>query len=446
MRALIKKTAVLAAAFTAFAWAAAAGAGTFQAGAAKVDITPDVNKWKVNSIGYFSQKQMTSVNDPVFCKALVVSDGREKAAIVTCDLMGTPPILRQKVLAEIESDGFNSENLLISCSHTHSGPGNMMPILPARLGFGPYIEELTIWTAHQIARAVKEAQAGMKPAVLKVAEARIEGVTRNRRDPAGSYNYDTRRFTSAYDPDNPENIVDPTLTLLRIDATDGSPIAVLFHFATHGTVLGAENLALSADWPGVSQQIIEQAVPGAVAMYMNGAEGDQAPAMNEGDGISDLEYLQVIGKKIADGVLKNYDRARPVEAVPIRTAMVTRKAPPGNKLLGYRVPKALVRHYFHGLPLQALRLGDVVFMALPVEMVSEAGLAMKNGARGQGVHYPLVAGLANDHLLYAATPDDFEQGGYEVDNTALGETEAGLIIGEQMLLVRKVMGLGQARQ
>jgi hypothetical protein len=47
--------------------------------------------------------------------------------------------------------------------------------------------------------------------------------------------------------------------------------------------------------------------------------------------------------------------------------------------------------------------------------------------------------LANDHLLTAATPRDFEAGGYEVYNTALGEVEAGIIIGGQLLLVRELM-------
>jgi hypothetical protein len=49
-----------------------------------------------------------------------------------------------------------------------------------------------------------------------------------------------------------------------------------------------------------------------------------------------------------------------------------------------------------------------------------------------------IAGLANDYLLYCAVPDQFAQGGYEVGNTAHGQIEAGLVIGEEMMMARKL--------
>jgi neutral ceramidase len=416
-----------------------AAAATFMAGAATADITPDIQKWKVNSIGYGSHKVMTGVHDRQFCEALAVSDGANEAMLITCDLMGTPPVLRAKVLKGLEGTGLTDVNLLMACSHTHSGPGNMMPNLIARIGFGGYQEPLTQWTADQIVAAAKQARANQKPALMKVAVTDLPGVTMNRRDPAGSYDYDTRRFTAAYDPHNPENATDPALTVIKIDGADGAPIALLFHFATHGTVLGPKGLDLSADWVGSARAKIIAAAPGYNVMYMNGAQGDQAPAMDQSNPISDVEYLDVIGGKVAAGVLGTMGQAAPAEAAPVRTVMARLPVTPGDKVLGYRLPKLLTKRYFHELPLQAVRLGDVVFMALPVEAVTEIGQAMKAGARGQGVRYPLVAGLANDHLMYAATPHDFERGGYEVDNTVLGPPEAGILIGEQMLLVRQAL-------
>lgn len=425
-------------ALLAVAWSLSALAGEFRAGAAQADITPDVHKWKVNSIGYASHKVMTGVNDPILCQALAAGDGESLAMIVTCDLMGTPPVLRKKILDGLAGTGITDDNLLVSCSHTHSGPGNMMPNLVARIGFGGYREELTQWTAERIIAAAGQALGSMRPAGVMAATTQLPGVTRNRRDPAGSYDYDTRRFSNAYDPDNPANPTDPELTVIKIEGSDGQTIALLFHFATHGTVLGPENLDLSADWPGAARKKVQAGVPGAVVMYMNGAEGDQAPAMDIDDH-TDLEYLDIIGGKAADGVLSIIGHAQPVEAVPVRAVMERRRVPPGNKIMGLKVPKALIKHYFPGMPLQVVRMGDVVFMALPVEAVTEIGQAMKQGARGQGVKFPLVAGLANDHGLYAATPAQFEQGGYEVENTVFGEIEAGLLIGEQMLLVRRVL-------
>lgn len=418
----------------------AASASAFMAGAASADITPDLSVMKVPSSGYGARgkKPMEGVHDPIRCKALVVSDGAEKAAIVTCDLVGISPDLRSTVLAAVQGTGIDDHNLLMTASHTHSGPGAMLNNSIAGLVFGKYNDQLTRQTADRIAAAVKQADSSMQSAVLKVGTAAAPDATRNRRDPAGSYNYDTRRFSSAYDPNNPRNGIDPAVTVAAAVGDDGRPIAVLVSFATHGTVLGPDNMLLSADWPGVMQKRIEDAVPGAVAMYMNGAEGDQAPAMAEDDH-SDIEYLDIIGAKVADAALAALESAAPVSAAPVAAVMERRAMPPGKVVMGYRVPSALIKHYFPEMPLQAVRIGDVVFMAAPLEMVTVIGQTMKSGALGQGVKHPIVAGLANDTLLYCAAPEDFPQGGYEVGNTIFGETEAGTVIGEEMLLVRKLM-------
>ncbi len=412
----------------------------FTAGAAAADITPDLTAMKVPSSGYGARgkKPMEGVHDPVHCKALVVSDGAGKAAIVTCDMVGISPTLRKKVLAGVAGTGIDDHNLLMAASHTHSGPGAMLKNAIAGVVFGKYNDKLTQQTADRIAAAVKQADAAMRPAVLKVGTATAPDVTRNRRDPAGSYNYDTRRFTPAYDPNNPKNGTDPVVTVVEAVGEDGKPIAALVSFATHGTVLGPDNMQLSADWPGVMQKKIEAALPGAVALYMNGAEGDQAPAMVQ-DNHTDLEYLDIIGGKVADAALAGLDHAQPVAAAPVTAIMERRAMPPGKVVMGYHVPSFLIKHYFPEMALQAVRVGDVVFMAAPLELVTAIGQTMKSGARGEGVRYPIVAGLANDTLLYCATPDDFAQGGYEVGNTIYGKTEAGTVIGEEMLLVRKIM-------
>jgi len=320
----------------------------------------------------------------------------------------------------------------------------------AMLGFlfGGYNEELATETAARITAAIKKADQTKRPAVIKAGVAEVEDTVRNRRDPAGSYDYDTRRFTNAYDPDHPHNLTDPEVTAVRIDGADGAPIAVLFNFAAHGTVLGADNMLISADWPGVTQREIQQAMPGAVAMFINGAIGDQAPTMIDGDPATDLEYLEIIGGKVFEGVMEALDKAETIEASPVMAVMERRAVPPGKPFIDSAlngrpihvpIPKSLVRKYFPEIPLQTVRIGDVVIMGSPMEMVTEIGWTMKQGAKGQGARYPVIAGLANDKSMYCVTPDDFPQGGYEVGLTIYGEIEAGVLIGEQMLLVRKTM-------
>src|SRR6476619_1088683 len=61
---------------------AAAG---LQIGAAETDITPPVG---FRMAGYFSERLATGTHDPLKAKALVLNDGKEKMALVFCDLIG----------------------------------------------------------------------------------------------------------------------------------------------------------------------------------------------------------------------------------------------------------------------------------------------------------------------------------------------------------------------
>jgi len=410
------------------------------AGAAVADITPDLGEMKVPSAGYGARGRtpMEGVHDPVKCKALVVSDGVERACLVTCDVGGVSVQVRDMVLADVDDLGIEDRNLMMTASHTHSGPGAMTKNWILGLIFGSYNPDLARQTADRITAAIREADDAMVPAVVRVGVTELPEVVRNRRDPAGSYDYDTRRFTDAYDPDDPANLTDPILTTIRFDAKGMKPIAVIVSFAAHPTVLGADNLQISADWPGAMQRDVEAALPGAVAMFINGAIGDQAPTMHDGDGIGDFEYVEKIGVEVARGAISTMDRLESVSGTPVGAAMARREIPPGNVVMGYKVPRSLVKHYFPEMPLQVIRIGEVALIGAPVEMVAEIGLTIKDGARGMGVKVPIIAGLANDKLAYCVTPDQIPEGGYEVGATLFGEIEAGLIIGEEMMLLRSL--------
>src|SRR6267142_3095148 len=105
--------------------------------------------------------------------------------------------------------------------------------------------------------------------------------------------------------------MNPILSVLRADGDDGKCRALLVHFATHPTLLGASNMLISAEWPGVLQQELEAAFPGAVALYCNGAEGDQSP--DGAKGTDEFSRVQDFGSRLAE---KAEALARKVETRP----------------------------------------------------------------------------------------------------------------------------------
>ena len=72
--------------------------------------------------------------------------------------------------------------------------------------------------------------------------------------------------------------IDPEIGILRLDRTDGRPLAVVYNFAMH-PIMGASNGGNTADITGFSSKVIEDALGhGAMALFMQGCGGDINPA------------------------------------------------------------------------------------------------------------------------------------------------------------------------
>ena len=83
----------------------------------------------------------------------------------------------------------------------------------------------------------------------------------------------TRRTRDRNSP-NPDRPVDHDVPVLRVVGSDGNLKAVLFGYACHNTVTGF--YTINGDYAGYAQAL-EQAHPGAVALFLMGAGGDQNP-------------------------------------------------------------------------------------------------------------------------------------------------------------------------
>jgi hypothetical protein len=71
--------------------------------------------------------------------------------------------------------------------------------------------------------------------------------------------------------------LDPEIVVLKLTTVGGTPLALVWNFAIHGTMLSAGDLRLSGDVMGVASARLEQKL-GAPALFVNGAVGDVSPA------------------------------------------------------------------------------------------------------------------------------------------------------------------------
>ena len=240
-------------------------AAALRAGTAKVDITPVGGEqlW-----GYEDRvKPATGTLDPLYARVLVLEAGDKRLAIVTLDLGRTfgPPEIQQ--LRESARTTSKISCLLVTASHTHSAP-----VIADEYKHGTPAWERT--AIERIEHAIEQAAGGLTEVRIGTGTgATYIGHNRLHVNADGSVSWFERNLTRI-----PTAPVDPTVTVLRIDRADGSPLAILTNYACHPVVFGSDNLRYSADYPGVMNRVVE-AKFGArtLSFFLQGAPGDINP-------------------------------------------------------------------------------------------------------------------------------------------------------------------------
>jgi neutral ceramidase len=241
-------------------------AATLKAGVAKVDITPPpgVPMWG------FAARKTPSVGtlDPLFARVLVLDVDEQRIALVTLDLGRTFGPASLNRLREEAKKSSGVAYVLLAATHTHSGP-LILDEYPS--GKTPNWEATAI---EKILRGINEARAKAVDARLGTGYGAIV-VSHNRRrvKPDGTVVMEARNHERI-----PTSPLDATVGILRVDALDGQPLAVLVNYACHPVVLGPDNLQFSADFPAALSRTVEGSIPGQpMCFFMQGACGDINP-------------------------------------------------------------------------------------------------------------------------------------------------------------------------
>jgi hypothetical protein len=223
-------------------------------GLARADITP---AGSVPLFGYGDRTHdSTGVHDPLSVYAWwLETDGEPPAAWVTLDLcvlgIAAAQDLSRDACTRAELPGLSPHRILLSTTHTHSGPDTLAIHGDAR-PWAPAYRELLV---QRIAAALRAARDRAVPCRVEVRLA-AGSLGVNRRDPAKP--------------------VDPRVVLLSLVDGTGKLRGVLFHYSCHLTVLGVDNYLVSADWAGPVRGALEEEL-GVPACFLQGAEGNIDP-------------------------------------------------------------------------------------------------------------------------------------------------------------------------
>jgi neutral ceramidase len=284
---------VHAAAAAAAAPAAAAGAGGHLVGVGKGDMTGDIAE--VLMMGYAQSSQHAAgMHMRLFARAFVVADAAspsKRVCFVSMDA-GMPSqaqkIALVKRLKTHFADGrYTERNVLISGTHTHSGPSGFFQFALFDLAGSFHVNATAHAFVEGVFDAIVAADADLAPGSISVAEGEVVGANINRSP--SSYLRNPPEERARY----PSGDTDTALVQLRFDRPGGAassgnvaPIALFNWFAVHPTSMNFTNHLISGDHKGTASQYIEQAMsaPGTlpgnetfVAAFASTNLGDVSP-------------------------------------------------------------------------------------------------------------------------------------------------------------------------
>jgi hypothetical protein len=427
--------------------AMAADQPALRVGAAAVDISP--TEFPFNMPGGFSQNLAEKVNDPFHARAVVFDDGTNAVALVVVDSLGVAAeaIEEAKALAA-KKCGVPVENILVSSTHTHSGPpSNAKTGRPAEVAYRPKL-------IAGIADAVAQAHAARKPAKVAASSHPLPDEVFNRRwylkpgkmqpNPFGLYD-----IVKMNPPNNPETLdrpagpTDPDFGVIAAVDARNKPLALYASYSLH-YVGGIPPRSASADYYGEFCRLVPArlgAGEGFVAALANGTSGNinNIPFGTVRPPREPMEQIRLVAAKAADAAwfavkkIDKYESAVPVRMITRPITLKTRKPTPEQIARAKdvvavkdeaelaKLPRLAPDYARRTLglagaaetitvPLQAIRIGDIAVVGIPFETFVETGLELKQKSP---FGRTFVIGIANGYNGYLPTPAHHKLGGYE---------------------------------
>ncbi len=405
-------------------------------------ITPERG---VGLAGYFNQRPNRGVLDDVFVKALLFEQDGVVTGFVVYDLCGASDDMVERLRKRLVEKGFPyGENLILSCTHTHTGPEVRRNLEQV----ANYLEELT----EKAACAVKEAFANLRPGTLEVASTVNNPYGYVRRFWMKNGKVTTNPGKLNPEIDRVEGDFDRTVSVVAV-RQEGRIAALLVNLANHGDTIGGD--LVSADWFGRMEREIQYAF------------GDDVPVLTLTDASGDVNHFDVttdrdqtsyqealrIGRGYGELVFELLKELKPLPELPmtfeksvfnmpLRTVTAAQLAE-ARKVLE-TVPKedldardmtsedlakgnnAVLRMFAERVlscegnenrsqACELLRIGfgeELAFLSLPGEPFN--GIA--RGIRAESpFKRTLIAELAMGKTGYIPMDESFERGGYETE-------------------------------
>jgi hypothetical protein len=277
---------------------------------------------------------------------------------------------------------------------------------------------------------------------------------------------------------------------LKVIDLHGQTRGVCLNYACHPTVLGPDNLLITADFPGFTVTRVSEQLGGAFAMFLNGAAGNisvgrspEATALGLAAPGRTFERAAEIGYALADVALEALPSIEPsgqstVDFATRSVKIALRALPPREQTeaamrharelaeerkwaqaTSVEIQKAqldalyaALTHFeacrrtpgeqWAGVEIQCFRIGGASFLGLPVEPFVEIGLELKRSVGGR----LFVIELANGNMGYLPASGASEESGYETVSARFAAGSDRILLPQALQLERELFERDRRRR
>ena len=397
--------------------------------------------------GYAKQRTAEVVHDELYVKVVVFEQDEHYYALLAYDLLAVDHLIMDAVKAKCARE-VKIDHMFFSAIHTHSGPGGILDsehgfLRGAKSLFGETDSEYLEYVAVQSVEALKQATLKLQAGSIKIAYGSCEGIGSNRNDQCLAGN--------------------SSLWLAEICSDAGN--ALVANFACHPTVLGADNLAVSADFCGAYAQSMQEKGY-AMCLFLNGSCGDISSRFTRVG--NDFHEVRRMGELLALSSVSLLKQAMPwqensISYAPFTAVLAAKKAKSideaeallkqrqqqfqlaktqslsvselrliENGVEGAMADYLYALHYdgtlTYEITVEMMKVGEEIFIGIPGELFSE----LSNSYENEHTHF---ISYLNGYQMYFADTHAYEQQFYEAFSSPFAKAESEKLM---MLIDRQI--------
>lgn len=328
------------------------------------------------------------IHDSLYVKAIAISDPKNTIVILTVDCIGliypTLVEIRKTAAARISKDVLDVSQIVLSSTHTHSGP-----------------DVVGLWGEDQMTSGVKEDYMEM---LVNVSVSVIEDALNKRQEATVHFAETNYGEEWVYNISKPDEL-DRSLTMMQFRDLMGNSIATLTNFACHPTFMDGVTDQISADYPGGFYAELDEKLQGT-NLFLQGAIGGWVqPEYEE----KTFENAMSRGKELARVVIRTLENSKRLDSTQIQYRSKIFSLPVSNpgfqQLSSLGVINRVVTDSVE-TEIAWFEIGDAKFVTHPGETSPKYALDSKELMNTSGPKF--VLGLGMDGLGYIVTPDFFD--------------------------------------